>query len=308
MFFGYFLCVIFIMNKNIIIDLRSLLGDEMSMARNLIIDLIITKNVDNENLFIYTCKDRKFLYENFIKNIIVSEDILWDDIDLNIFKKYTFTDIISFPSVVWQICGSYKHSLYCKITHPLITELNNYQRINYFANEQRAEFKKFALDINYIKIKNEIVDKKFILIHHRVKNDGAWDQSISELKELIKNFINKYKIIVFTNDDVQNQFISSAYCTNNLQEYASLMHHTNCVAVISVWSGGGQLGHYCCNSKVIHYYHQIQCHSNEFDNNGKMNDIWLTSPNAFDYATFSNCERYFYKNFDSMMKNINLII
>mgnify|MGYP003352815619 CR=1 FL=1 len=84
------------------------------------------------------------------------------------------------------------------------------------------------------------------------------------------------------------------------------MHNINCIALISVWSGGGQLGQYCCNSKVIQYFNSCQIQANDCKDKDKFN-LWLQSPNAFDFATFSDCERLFFPSFNDMILNINNI-
>lgn len=294
---------------NIIINVNGFpLGDELSINRNLIIDLIVTKSINLNNLFIYTCNDRKFLYDKFINNIIICEEKKLHDNDFLNFKIYNATDIILFPSVNWNIFGSYKNSLSKIITNPMIPLLNNYQRINYFANEKKPEFKQIATNINFLNLDYDFLNNFFILIHHRRKNDGAWDQDIDSLNILINKLIDKYHIVIFTNDNIHNKVNKQTFIINNLHEYASLMHHHNCKALISVWSGGGQIGQYFCNSKVIQYFHPCQIQHNEFDENGKLYNCWLDSSNAFDFTTFSNCERFFFKNFKTMVDNLDSIL
>ena len=86
------------------------------------------------------------------------------------------------------------------------------------------------------------------------------------------------------------------------------MNHENCVAVISVFSEGGQLGQICSNSKIIQYFHPTQLQATEFDTNNKLYNIWLTSPNAFDFHCYTDCERYYYKNIENMLNDLNNII
>ena len=83
----------------------------------------------------------------------------------------------------------------------MIHELENYQRINYFAKENNnLEFKRYATNIKYLTNNNlKFIDQKFIIIHYRKKNDNLWDETIQNLNILINLFINKYKIIIFIN-------------------------------------------------------------------------------------------------------------
>ena len=188
----------------------------------------------------------------------------------------------------------------------MIHDLENYQRINYFANENNnLEFKTYATNIKYIIDNNlKFINEKFIILHYRIKNDNMWDETLSNLNILINKFINKYKIIIFTENTI-DPFNDNIHIIYNLQEYATYMNHKNCIALISVWSGGGQLGQYCNNSKVIQYFSPCQINGNE--NLKEKLNVWLQSPNAYDFATFSDCERLFFSSFNDMLLYIDNI-
>jgi len=68
------------------------------------------------------------------------------------------------------------------------------------------------------------------------------------------------------------------------------MNSTNCEAIISVWSGGGQLASYCSNSKLIMYFHKYQMQYNI--GNDELN-TYIKSENASDFCQFTNAKRYF---------------
>jgi hypothetical protein len=51
------------------------LGDEMSIFRNLIIDLLYLNKINTDNTIIYCHKDRIFLYSNIFKNIVSHLDV-----------------------------------------------------------------------------------------------------------------------------------------------------------------------------------------------------------------------------------------
>jgi hypothetical protein len=89
-----------------------------------------------------------------------------------------------------------------------------------------------------------------------------------------------------------------------LKEYASFIHSKNCLAVISVWSGGGQLASYCssANTKLIMYFDKCQeeCLKKE------LLYKWINSENAFDFAEFTDVKRFFIKkcNLEKYLKHI----
>ena len=106
--------------------------------------------------------------------------------------------------------------------------------------------------------------------------------------------IHKLHLYLFSQSDLDylncNQKV---FFTKNLKEYASFIHSNNCLAVISVWSGGGQLASYCsnANTKLIMYFDKCQLkHSNGINNN--LNK-WINSENAFDFAQFTDVNRIF---------------
>lgn len=279
------------------------LGDELSMSRNYLLDLL-NKNIISNDIYIVVHKDRAFLYENIFNNIIYIHDY-----DVNSFidyEKIDFFDGIIWPGYFWDMYHTYQNMLTKELKHHLF---KNYQKINYYnyGPDYDVKFTNLVTNIKYIDIPT-FQNYKFIVIHHRFKNElNHWDQSESSLINLmikIKLINVYYKIVIFTHFNFMNSD-DNIYITNNLQEYASYIHHENCIALISVWSGGGQFGQYCCNSKVIMYFDPIQCQGeNDFIDN-KINPIWINSPNAFDFATFTHCQREFYPNYQKMIEDLH---
>lgn len=100
---------------------------------------------------------------------------------------------------------------------------------------------------------------------------------------------NDYNIVIFTQVDCESYNSENVYCTNNLQEYASFLHSENCIALISVWSGGGQMGSFCNNTKTIMYFDKRQCITTDTV------DLYKTNPNGFDFCHLTNSKRIFIK-------------
>lgn len=157
------------------------------------------------------------------------------------------------------------------------------------------KFTSLALNIKYLDFLPKFQNEKYIVYHHRQKGN-SWDTTIEQLSIFISNFSN-YNIVVFSGDmknfeDISVQFKENQkiYFTSNLQEYATFMHSENCEAIISVWSGGGQLALYCANhAKIIMFFDKIQLPVI----NDAINDF-INYENAFDLVHFTKSKRYFY--------------
>ncbi len=286
---------------NIIFDTcKFCLGDEMCMTRNYILDLLINNYITND-VVIYCVKDRNFFYENIFTNIFYHEDFTLETVKLKCLEKFgkEFTiivpnNIIVWPGALWTKYGSYENILDKKIC---ITNNNifNYHKINYYNSKNHSdEFKKLVTNINYLEVLPKFNNETFIVYHHRFKNDGAWDSKDSHLNNILNNQ-NNYNIVIFSQSDLDylncNQKV---YFTKNLKEYASFIHSKNCLVVISVWSGGGQLASYCsnANTKLIMYFDKCQGHYRS------CNEKCINSENAFDYAQFTDVKRIFVKESD----------
>ena len=191
--------------------------------------------------------------------------------------------------------GTYTDMLDKNIKITIDNNIFNYEKINYYnSKSHNNDFKKLVLNINYMDKLPTFCDNKFIVYHHRIKNDNAWDQTDQTLEKILK-LKNKFKLVIFSrkNIDIKDENI---YFTSNLKEYASIINSNNCLAMISVWSGGGQIGSYCNNSKLIMYFDENQ---NQYSY-GLSDDYlqshiskFINSQNGFDYCQFSNCNRIF---------------
>jgi len=115
-----------------------------------------------------------------------------------------------------------------------------------------------------------------------------WDADDEILKDILK-LSKYYKIIIFSKKFI-NFDDNNVYITHNLHEYASYINNINCLAVISILSGGGQLASYCSNSKLFMYFHPSQTHYGL--NSDELNN-YILSENAFDFCEFTNAQRSF---------------
>lgn len=279
------------------------LGDEMSMTRNCVLDLLIN-NYITKDVVIYCYKDRTFLYENIFTNIFYHEDFTVETLKIKCLQQFgkefitINNDFIIWPGFFWTEYGSYENILDKKIC---ITNNNifNYHKINYYNSKNHSnEFKKLVTNINYLEVLPKFVNETFIVYHHRIKNDGMWDQKDSELNIILSNQ-NNYNIVIFSQSDLDYLNCNKkVYFTKKIKEYASFINSKNCLAVISVWSGGGQLASYCsnANTKLIMYFDECQLQHNDSINNNL--NKWINSENAFDFAQFTDVNRIFINESD----------
>lgn len=280
------------------------LGDEMSMCRNLIIDLYYQNKISVTNTIIYCIKDRNFLYSNIFENIVNHEDYNLEQLIPYCELKFNdecilirWNNILIWPGDMWTKYGSYYNILdkNFEVTNP---NLFNYTKINYYNKFFEEKFTNLVLNINYLNCLPKFQNENFIVYHYRKKQDNLWDNTIDELQTLISYFSN-YNIVIFTGDinnfqeiDNSTKYKNNLYFTTNLQEYATFINSKNCEAIISVWSGGGQLASYCSNhSKIIMFFDECQLQYNDANNNNL--DCWKKSENAFDFAHFTKSDRYF---------------
>ena len=291
------------------------LGDELHFERPMILDLLEQKKITSE-IVIVCFKDRKFLYENIFNNIFFVED--YEKIEdicpaiSNLFgKEYifqTFANVMHHPSHLWGANGGIVGMLDKTIC---ITKENNifgYNKINYFNNNNISEsFRSLILNINYLNELPAFNGEKFIVYHHRDKRDNMWDQSEEKLNYIVA-LQEKYNIVIFhannyVNEknikvELENRYThlnnKRIYTTNNLKEYASFIHDDNCVAMISVWSGGAQICGFCNNTKAIIHFDRRQDQIGYFLHYGNV-DKYKNSENGFDFCCFTGTNRIFIK-------------
>jgi hypothetical protein len=285
------------------------LGDEIHMHRNILLSLLENNFITND-IVIYCLSDRSFLYTNIFKNVFCYEEVgNLDEIKAMCDAKFNkdFIVIKNFDVCfsiweIWRNNGGFQNTLNKNIS---ITKPNifGYEKINYFNKlNYSSAFIDLVTNINYLDTIPKFGNDKFIVYHHRFKNDNTWDGDDQILDAILK-CTDEYNIVIFSRKDlkINNQKI---HTTTNLQEFATYINNQNCLAVISVWSGGGQFASYCSNSKLLMYFHPSQLQYNLSDE--QLNN-YIESENAFDFAQFTNIERKFIRDQD-IINNIKLFI
>lgn len=287
---------------NCIFFMCGALGDEINLFRNCLLDLLHKKHI-TKDVVIYCESGRKFLYENIFHNILLHEECPREKTSEMAFKMLNkeciFIDFFNFflwPGRAWEIYGGYEK--FCTLNFYVTTNnIFGYKKINYYNDSNRnQEFKNLVTNINYLPILPAFNDKKYIAYHHRFKNEGSWDQPDDKLNKILR-LQNKFNIVITSYKDLSHITNDKVYYTKNLKEFASFIHSDNCLALISVWSGGGILGSYCNNSKILMYFDKCQSQYNQFITQGNV-DNYIKSENGYDFCHFTDADRKFIKEED----------
>jgi len=212
------------------------LGHEIHMTRFVLIDMLLQNHISKEDIVV-TLKDRKFLYENFIRCMDVEEYQSMDKTGYNIINLSLIT-------------GSY-----IPVNKESILSHFQYNTMDVFYTE---DFKSLLNQIQYCSLDyDEKYDKDYVVIHHRYQSD------IESLKRLINkiNSTMNVNVVIFNNNIgylQEHLKFENLLLVDNLQVYASYLNayqlKHKCLLFISEWSGGGQLSHYCCHGKIIYYF------------------------------------------------------
>jgi len=271
------------------------LGDEIHMHRNVLLSLL-AENIITDDIVVYCLADRAFLYSCIFKNIFCYDSV--GDLEgIKIFCDVKFEKnfvVVRYSDIclpIWQIWrenGGLEGILTKEIS---ITRPNvlNYQKKNYYNSQSLPKnFLKLVTNFSYLPGIPKFEKEGFIVYHHRVKNDNLWDGDEKILKAML-GYVGRFNLVIFSQKSL-NLFGDRIYSTSDLREYATFINSANCLAIVSVWSGGGQLASYCSNGKLFMYFHPMQV---QYGLNADRLGDYIYSENAFDFAQFTNVDRRF---------------
>jgi len=208
----------------------SCLGHEINLTRFVIIDMLIQKFINENDIIVVRNNDNKFLYEKLFNNVL------------------TFNEYYNLKKNNFDIIDLTPHSIYCakdKLIIPNFQYCLNFNNEKFINNILNLKF----CDINY-NLSND-----YVVIHHRY-NDSL-DNLIKICRKIIEKFFN-LNIVIFNNNISTIQNINffknpNILFTDNLQMYASFLKNEKCQKLISEWSGGGQLSQYCMKKDIFYY-------------------------------------------------------
>lgn len=287
------------------------LGHEIHISRYILLDMLEKKYITKNNTIITLFEDRKFLYTNLFANVITYTEFLSEKkgtgpilniCQLSYTPHLTNEKILQFEKIVnYPIRNYIPADIFeaYNITLPTSDNLNPEMNINDLLN-----------NINYIPIDNLLpVNSNFIIIHHRIININQPCHVINDdnklhLEKIIDKLKNKYNTIfifcINKRENIQDGDLNIIYI-NKLDVFASLMYHANCDMVISEWSGGGQLSHYCHNKKVCYYFHHYAEHNYSSRKDDLLKFAETGIYNAFDFHKSTKLDICMYKNIDELL-------
>ena len=265
---------------------RLCLGHEIHMSRILLIDMLIQNKISTQDTIV-TLNDRIFLYKNIFHSCITYQEYKKMNIqEYNIINLIYITGTI-FPVQANNILNFYGHKTLDKFYTPITKQLLN--------------------NIDYCNI-DMFDNKDYIIIHHRYDCDiNILFKILSKINETRVNI----HIVIFNNnlEDLKKQTTIKQYTNlffiDNLQVYASYLNHPKCKLLISEFSGGGQLSHYCYDGIVMYYFYTYNDYSHIGNETKFLNASMETD--MFQYWDFKNTRNIkilFFYNSDNLLENL----
>jgi len=217
------------------------IGHEIHITRPILLFLLDNNLINDTDIIVTKNSERFFLYSKIFKNII-EYDNLPDTI-----KETDILDITHINSL-----NEKRYDLEFKIDleekFPIIKKMRT-NEIEIRTNS----YNKLLSNIDYVNI--EEINNEFIVIHHRHTDYGS--VSLQNTMDIINFILSNFNldIVVFTVLDSTDFSINSERIkfVNNISVYASYMNNEKCKAVITSFSGGGQLAQFCHNKNIYYY-------------------------------------------------------
>lgn len=273
------------------------LGHELHISRFILCDML-NRSLINESVTIVTVSaERFFLYSLIFNNVITFDKFTHkninnnDIIDLTLFSNppsFCDNDITNLKNKT-----GYLIEPYIKNVQPFI------RNFDHILNK-----------INYVNINSDLCDKPFYIIHHRFDKYN-YKMSLNQdytkkLVHIMRNLFVNYNIIIFTSDNSLIINDPAVKFVHKLELYASLLNHEECKGIISEWSGGGQLSHYCHNNNVYYYFNNYEeqnyCNlKDKYAYEANNNNLYLT----WDFKKTTQCNIYMYQTIDILCDKLS---
>ena len=266
------------------------LGHELHISRFILCDMLNRSLVNKSDTIVTVNGDRFFLYTLLFDTVIEFNDFIKKNVNKNDILDLT---LFSNPP---SFCINDINNFTNKIGYPIGKYINNMEPFI-------RNFDHILNKINYININNELCNKPFYIIHHRFdkynKKMSLNQEYTRKLVHIMRNLFMNYNIIIFTSDNALIINESNVKFVNKLELYASLLHNKNCKGIISEWSGGGQLSHYCHNNDVFYYFSNYEennyCNSKDtYLQEANNNNLYL----CWDFKKTTDCNIFIYKTAD----------
>jgi hypothetical protein len=261
------------------------IGHEIHITRPILLFLLSNKLISEDDTIVTKNNERFFFYSEIFKNIIQYDDL----------PKINEDQIldITHMNALFEEKLNFNFKIKLEETFPILKKI----RINEIEIRTNI-FNELMRKIKYVDI--NIFDTDYVVFHHRETNYGSVD--IQESIKIINNISLNHpdlNIVIFT---ITEPFLFSFNSdkikfVKRIDTYASYINNEKCIAVISPFSGGGQLTQYCHNKK-IYYYETI----GGYEMHKNLEDIFKTANEKnnmysyFDYKKITDASVCILKN------------
>jgi hypothetical protein len=263
------------------------IGHEIHITRPILLFLLSKNLITTLDTIVTRNKERFFLYSSIFKNVIEYNEFNEDKqeyyylTDLNTMCEGLDQDLLKIEK---------RFNILLDVRHGNVKIRNSF-------------YDNLVLKINYYTIFEE---KPFIVVHNRhVNYEGYYnmENNVSMTKQIVNTILKlNIKVYIFTNVIEKFENNENVVTINDVHTYATLMNHNKCLAVISEYSGAGQLSQYCHNKEIYYYKNNYNIYENYDDLIGANheNNIYY----KFDTKLFSNAVIYNFINYHEILEQL----
>ena len=271
------------------------IGHEIHITRPIVLILLSLNLIDKTDTIVTKNKERFCLYSKIFLNIITYDD-LSSDIDPALIIDVTHANM-------WTDTPYDMEKTDFERRFSIMSQIRKYKNVDF----RTDIFSNLMKNIEYNDF-SELIKKKYIIVHHRLVKYYKEKNYTQEIISKIKKIDPSLQIFIFCNKKLTG-YTEDITFIDDISIYASLMNNDNCVAVISEFSGGGQLSQYCHNKKIIYF-----CGAYDFYPGCNITDVFKEANNAnnlydyFDAKLFTNASVYICSTINTLLNNISSIL
>lgn len=269
------------------------IGHEIHVTRPIIMILLSKNLISPSDIIVTKNKERYFLYSNIFPTVISYEDMPSNLDDSQVVD-------LAQASMVFHGYGGIMHTTDLEKRFPIMSDIRTNKRITI----RTEEYNTLMTNIHYTDC-SDIIKKDFVVIHYRlVDYDTNKINYVNEIISATHTLDSNLQIIVFCANK-QTGYADDITFVDDISIYASLMHDDRCKAVITEFSGGGQLTQYCHSKKIFYFCkaypvytgHDLQDVINEANHPNHLYD-------RFDLKLHTDASIYVFPNLASMIANL----
>ena len=267
------------------------IGHEIHITRPLLYFLLSKRKISENDVIVTRSKERFFFYSNIFRNIIE-----YDELPENIPGKFILD--LTHANTLIENYKNHDFLLDMEIKMHILHELRNQNIL-----VQTDLFKFYMSSFDYLEMDYDFLSTQFVIIHNRQVPYSNVSLNINITRILIEIILALHPeltIVVFSSTHIDYVHEKVKY-VSKLPTYASLMNHPNCQAVISEFSGAGQLAHYCHHKNIIYYFGEYF-----FEHNNNLEELIKKANDThnmylhFDLKKTTNSNMFIYKKHSDM--------